>query len=488
MMKHVLTLALAAALAFPALAVDDDDKKQQQLEQQTGARIEALAKEIAGLAKACETGDPYCDLDKLAQDRFELKDQLVTAEELRAALAKKIAAETSAKKVDELSKRDVALLEKMEPARDVSFVAQEGFVSGDELVDEVKTLNIALTAAEEADDATNRKTLTTKLAHLERKLRKQGEEDQKGIAEIDSALKSGRLDLKYLELVAKRKHLTARLAAIEEIVTLPRSNPLYRVYDDDDDEWWIHNFYAGVEFDSVSGIFNNGFARIGYSNSLHVGGENIPESHPVSGVRNYGRYYEFNALLTSSAEQDIKPALGTGTSTDPCAPGTESTDPCLRKALEVEEKLFWPIYRAARHGGMRLYVGPVVAVGAKFVDQKPAADGAPLEAGTPDDSAHADYRYYFGIHSGFGRDLYSEFVYGRTRSLHTARLEVRGEVPVARWGTDSRLLLGWVANFRAGDRGKRPVGDPPERDVFRIYLTYDLDFLKLIGLKAPEAK
>jgi len=90
-------------------------------------------------------------------------------------------------------------------------------------------------------------------------------------------------------------------------------------------------------------------------------------------------------------------------------------------------------------------------------------------------------------HLGFARDSYGEILYGRTRSLHTRRIETRGEVPVAHWGSDSRLLLGWVANFRAGRRPSSfQTKEPAERDAFRVYVTYNLDFLKLVGLSEPK--
>ncbi|HJQ37459.1 MAG TPA: hypothetical protein VKB93_09995 [Thermoanaerobaculia bacterium] len=97
--------------------------------------------------------------------------------------------------------------------------------------------------------------------------------DRKTIGKIDDELKSGSLKIDHADLVKKRQLASARLGEIESLVTLPsNSNPLYRVFDDDYDDWWIHQFYLGGEFDSVSGILHRGFARVGYSNWLHVGG------------------------------------------------------------------------------------------------------------------------------------------------------------------------------------------------------------------------
>ena len=139
---------------------------------------------------------------------------------------------------------------------------------------------------------------------------------------------SGTLEAKQYEQARQDKeHLEKRIEATEELVTIPsKDNPLCRVYDDDND-WWIHEFYAGMEFDSVSGILSKGFARIGYSASVKVRGEDIPEE--ATGFRlGYGQLYEFNALLSSSAEQSLQSQFEqNSTVTDPCKPGFSGTGP-----------------------------------------------------------------------------------------------------------------------------------------------------------------
>lgn len=480
MPKATQLFALVLLVFSAAVTAADDEAFEKKLL----AEIQNLATTVNEQAALCDKHDPTCDLTALARLRFDLRDRLTRATKIDAELLDTLAKETDPSKAKKLTERHLAIVEALQPARDISFLVHDDRTPGDDLVELVKTINVRLSDAEARKDRTSVRQLRASLAELEFRLRSQGLEDRQTIKKIDETLKSGRLDLNYNKLVAERKATAARLAEIESLITLPaEGNPIYRVFSDDHENWWVHQFYAGAEFDSVGRIFNKGFPRIGYSNWLRIGGEQIPETHPRSGLGNYARFYEFHALLTSSAEQDVSTLTGAQDSppnTDPCAAGSTSADPCVRKAFEVEEKLFWAVYRTRRHNRIQSYFGPVLTVGAKFVDRNDNDDAL------SDASAHADYRYYFGMHNGFARDAYGEILYGRTRSLHTPRLEVRGEVPVAAWGSDSRLLLGWVANFRAGRAKKRPTDDPPERDVFRVYLQYELDFLKLTGLKAPK--
>lgn len=468
-MRKLIILAIAVLLAVPCFAVDEEEEAK-------------VVKEIPDLVqKIHDCKKTGCDLFTLAQLRIKLGRDVATAEDARNELEKTIKdarTQEEKDKVPDLKKRRDALVAAIETT--AALEPDLKAISGDDLVIYVKTAEDLLSAAEKAKDEDKRIELRSQLAQLERQLRAQGLSDRARLKKIDETLKAGRLDLDYNKLVKERKQIAARLDEIDQLVTLPADgDPLYRAYDDDYEDWWIHTFYAGMEFDSVSTIFNKGFARIGYSNSLHFGGEGTPESHPRRGRANYGYFYEFNALLTSSAEQTFKKGFGEKPS-DPCSPNFEGDDPCVRRALEAENKLFWPMYRTTRHNRLRHYYGPVVSVGARFIDPPKDGDGK-------DDSIHADYRYYVGMHLGFARDGYGEMLFGRTSGLSTRRIEVRGEVPVAHWGTDSRLLLGWSANFRAGHvRSNSDVNVTPERDSFRVWVTYNLDFLKLVGLKAPD--
>lgn len=511
----------------------DEEEKAKAEEKKIIDELVDVVQKVKDMEALCARKDDDCSRTTLANLRSELQDRLDEAREVRADLMKKEAESKKPDEAVELSKRAAAILAAINTANDISFDARRTDIAGDELVDTVKALGEKLdslvAAREDFDTYIQKKQISDKanlsaegtdrdkekkalkkeinrtsrdLAAAEHKLREQGISDRETISSLEKKLSSGTLsDKQYSDNAKKKENLEKRLEETQELVTLPSNdNPLFRVYDDDHEDWWIHEFYAGMEFDSVSGIFNKGFARIGYSASLHVGGESIPESRPARGLRlGYGRLYEFNALLTSSAEQSFKSAFNSeddSTVTDPCDPDFAGTDPCIRKALEVEEKLFWPLYRTPRHNRVRPYFGPVLSLGARFIDPS-KADHDQVPSTLEDDqdqdkSARADYRYYAGLHWGFARDAYGEILYGRTRSLQTRRIEVRGEIPVAHFGNDSRLLLGWSANLGAGHLRSKPSEDVEplkERDVFRIFLVYDLDFLKLpIGVKPPKAK
>jgi hypothetical protein len=513
------------------------------LEQTLAAEIRRVVPLIVAMDDKCNAEEPSCDLATLARDRFALRDLMARAIEIDNKILEEYA-KAKEEEAPKLAARHHRLLAALEPARKISFVVHEDRTLADELVDRLKALDEqvehlekeharatkAANAARKTEKAEAGKTekaqagktenaqagksekeggseaeakppaptaaelkaqaaelkaqaadARTRLANLESVARAQGVSDRQAIARIDDDLKSGREEVQFTKQIERRKLLRKRLGEIESMVTLPANdNPLYRVYDDDYEDWWIHQFYMGGEFDSVSGIFNKGFARVGYTSWWHTGGEHIPELRPRSGFGNYGRHYIFNALLTSTGEQNLQTLIKPTSADDPCAANAPSTADCSRRALEVEQKFFWSAYRTPRHNRIRMYAGPVASVGASFVD--------PTEH---DDARLAAYRYYGGMHFGFARDAWSELLFGRSSTLGTKRLEVRGEIPVAKWGAKSRVLLGWAANFRAG-------GDPKfirtpqreiqavDRDVFRVYVQYELDFLALTGLQPPK--
>jgi len=531
-MRKYAVFVLAILLSASAFAQSDPELETKLIQE-----ISDLVAKIKAEKIKCETIDwnaSECNTTTLAATRFELKTDLAKAKELRKALEGDIEKAKDEATKAPLKERLKNLVAEIERVKGFDFPSETTALDDGKLIEFVSTFDDQLTALEQAERKTIDETRTAKhemrkakrekrdadaekyrkeriqlqkqriqlrkqriqlrsqLAQLERQLRAQGVADRAIVKKIDDTLKSGKLELDFNKLVAQRKATAAELGEIEGLVTLPADdNPLYRVYDDDYEDWWIHTFYMGVEFDTVSTIFNKGFPRIGYSNSAHFGGEGTPESHPRRGRGHYGFFYEFDALLTSSAEQTIQKGLD-GSETDPCSSNFKPKDeddskPCVRKAFEVEQKIFWPLLRTTRHNRLRHYFGPVASIGARFVD-RPTPDPAKPEQ--KDESIHANYRYYVGTHLGFARDGYGEILYGRTSGVDGRRFEVRGEVPVAHWGTDSRLLLGWVANFRAGRVRKGTAAEPkdPVRDSFRVYLTYNLDFFKLTGLKAPKAE
>ncbi len=519
--------ALSEAIKAAEQTLGAGTTPDEEFEQALATKISDLVTEINRMNALCETRDNDCDQAELARNRFALRDLMQRA----IALDDKILAETKKAKLADTPKlqaRHLVLLKALEPAREISYVVHTDRTEADDLVDRLKSADAELTKSEkeqreakdelrqarrdlkdrdipgteeekkarvanaraDLDEIENEQPpLRTALAELETKAKGQGVTDRKSIAKIDEELKSGNLKIDHADLVKNRKLLSGRLGELESLVTLPSdSNPLYRVFDDDYDEWWVHQFYLGGEFDSVSGILNRGFARIGYSNWLHVGGENIPESHPRSGWGNYGRTYVFNALLTSTGEQSAAKLLEPLPATDPCASNTTSTARCARRALETEYSVWAPLYRHSRHNRIRLYFGPTASIGATFVDPN-ENEAKSLQAG---------YRYYAGMRAGFARDAYGELLFGKSSTLRSHRLEVAGEIPVAKWGTKSRLLLGWSANIRAGGKeaftrvrttdaaGNIMQTIIPERDVYRVYISYEVDFLTLTGLQAPK--
>lgn len=142
----------------------------------------------------------------------------------------------------------------------------------------------------------------------------------------------------------------------------------------------------------------------------------------------------------------------------------ETEDLEVESALNFNLGLFVPLWRFGGNevgdglpvNGRRLrdYLGFLVEGGFRELDSQ----------------SQVDYRYYGGLRLAFNPEWYVDLLYGKTDSLESDRLELRGQFPVAPLGANSRVYLGIVANIGLDE----PAG-VEEDDVVRVYATWNLD-------------
>jgi hypothetical protein len=190
----------------------------------------------------------------------------------------------------------------------------------------------------------------------------------------------------------------------------------------------------GYEFTNMNETFSKGFSRVGlllygihYQNP-----KNLSDSGDGGGT--FGVHQAFTAALTSSGEQAKQEVSG-------------SPELAEAKALEAENVFFIPF--VATQKATQLF-GAVAVQGVRKTDSE----------------KKADIRYYGGLRLARNPQMYADFLYGKTESRGSKRVEVRGQFPLYK----EKIFLGAIGNFGVKDRDK----DGAE-DVVRVYLTWNIE-------------
>lgn len=404
------------------------------------------------------------DIDKLRVQLLQARDAAIAeSKALKAVSETEVQDEKDAlgEAIDRANVEDLAEVPPSEPRRII-----ETYDRDDSLLNDCEKTNGRHDCADERDN----------LISSERNLRNLAVADQGAMRDDAEKMKSG--DLAANEYAAASNDLAerkARLKLIQARITVPDPDAIYHTFYDD--QAWLQQFYGGIEFSNVDTLLSNGHARIGYVNSFRSR-PFPPENHPSAGFGWYPWFLQLRAQLTSSAETDLT-ALSNKSSVPPIArsfangdgnnDNGETENPDNRKvtkALESELAFWYPIWRTTKVDRLRHYGGPILVAGVTHAENLP----------------HVDTRFYAGFHLGFARDAWSDFLIGKTKSLHRRRIEVRGEIPLMKFGGSGRLLLGSISNIGYGKKRNARADDAVERDVFRLYLAYEADFGKLFGL------
>ena len=125
------------------------------------------------------------------------------------------------------------------------------------------------------------------------------------------------------------------------------------------------------------------------------------------------------------------------------------------KTLEAEIQPFYFFKQIDAHIGERTLkerMGVTLVLGGRKTDQLDQLDG----------------RLYAGYRAAFNPNTYFDALIGKTQSLDSLRMELRGQMPIFRLANGSRFYIGGIINAAIRDRKKME-----EADVVRAYVKWD---------------
>lgn len=227
---------------------------------------------------------------------------------------------------------------------------------------------------------------------------------------------------------------------IQRYFNIPEYERLH--VDHNDYERYFFKLSLGFEYTSISGLLEQGAARIGMLIYQHNGRRAYFDEY---GLGFYGFDTTLNLILSGASEQALK---DTGTESSPA--------PLAERTLGIDATLFFPFLRTKLRTDLSLLNGPVASIGATQTDQ----------------TTHIRTRSYLGWRSATNPEHLIEILFGHSPGLRSNRLEVRGQMPAARLGEESRLYIGAVANM-----GLEEYED--ESDRVSVYVSWNIDFLDL---------
>ncbi len=235
-------------------------------------------------------------------------------------------------------------------------------------------------------------------------------------------------DSEISNLKEKMKSAKDIFLALEEIIPTAELKEELIITFEDHPAFTV-TLYGGIESQSVSTITSPDIPRFG----LLVYQSNNNDKR--KGFHMYG-----NFMLTGSAET------------------TDTADNAPKQTLEMNFNVFYA-YCAINLDDKYALIGPVVSVGALRTDTE--------------NEIHMPKKRYIGLRSALNPETYAEVLYGTTSGLKSKRLELRMQVPIARFQNGSRIFVGGVFNM-AYD--KRIDGEPESAS---IYLSWHVPFGEL---------
>ena len=318
------------------------------------------------------------------------------------------------------------------------------------------------------------------LAKAESALRRKGERIVETLAKYEQLLFAPEATQQEKEdALTKIEEFSDQVEEIREVLPTFRSESLFENFDDYDDYFFRLN--TGYEFADIDQILDDSFPLLVMLVNLKMGGHDVVEA--THGLGLYGTRIGFAARLTNSAEQELTIPADDG---DPSEDDEPVPDPVpddgageeKQQAIEFELHSFVPLHRTLplKPGNWRNYIGPLLTFGGRKTDEED----------------HVELRYYGGIRFAMNPELYWDLLFGRTDSLRSDRLELRGQLPVRLFANGSRLYLGAIGNIGLGDERKAILGAngdvvrAAEEDVVRVYLSWNGDVLELFGGKGKE--
>ena len=260
------------------------------------------------------------------------------------------------------------------------------------------------------------------------------EENLKTIAkQLDSKIK-GRCGCGDELVLAER-----RLAQIRQYFNIHTRERIYT--DHSDYDRYFFSLRIGYEYNSISEILADSSPRVGLLINQYYG------RRPYKAETGFGyRGLQLSADMTLSGEKEQK--------TSDAAPVDEDN-----QKLGIDLLLFSPLHIVKVRKDLSLQTGPLAMAGFSQTDA---------------DSKIRD-RNYVGLRSAFSPEHFIDVLVGRSPGLDSTRMEVRGQMPIARLAGGSLLYIGIAANMGVADRRD------DEEDVITTYFSWSIDFTDLLA-------
>ena len=316
---------------------------------------------------------------------------------------------------------------------------------------------------------------TQTLSHLEKALKKRGDALEEAVAGEEKAAKASKAmgkgddtsppadDSSQADEISN----SDELKLIKKTVYFSDQGLVVNAEKYDD---YFFRLNTGYEFVAIDKFFDKGEPRMSLLINRRLGGDLVTDDRHGLWYR-YGGRSTFAAVLESSAEATVKIP---DTQAPPAKASTDTKDPSaeanVTKAFAFELQYAWIFYRTLPFGpnNLREYLGLIVVAGGSKTDAQ----------------AKITDRFYYGLRSAVNPEFYADFLYGHTSSLHSNRVEVRGQFPVSTLANGDRIFLGGIGNFAVNKRSRvlAPADTaPPESDTVRVYATWNTDLKHLFG-------
>ena len=215
-----------------------------------------------------------------------------------------------------------------------------------------------------------------------------------------------------------------------------------RIYVDHSDyERYFFNLRIGYEYNSIDKILDDSSPRVGLLINQYYG------RRPYKRETGWDyRGLQLSADMTLSGEKEQK------------ASSAEMIDED-NKRLGINLLLFSPLHVAKMRRDLSLQTGPLGMIGFKQTDEESKIRG----------------RSYVGLRSAFSPEHFIDVLVGKSPGLDSTRMEIRGQMPVARLAGGSLLYIGIAANLGIANK------QDDERDVITTFFSWSIDFTDLLA-------
>lgn len=200
------------------------------------------------------------------------------------------------------------------------------------------------------------------------------------------------------------------------------------------------SFNLGYEYVSMGDLFSSGNARLGFQ-VYRIWGKPTGRN---AGFKLYGPHIFADVELTTSGEQRVQSDSGAQAKAE--------------DALEFGIGLFAPFYREdVADKGTPLYdhIGLLFTAGGRKTDSV----------------GDLDHRFYGGLRFSLSPQTYVDMLVGETESLVSPRLELRGQVAMPGFMSNTNFHVGAIGNFGTDEASTRAGAD-----VIRIYVLWNVRF------------